>query len=197
MSEVKSHKRFLASIANAIKHRQARIRLYSCRYRLRAQTGSLHGFFIEGVNNGVVGPDKLFHANQNVFSITTLIWEVITFVFLCSQSLRTFLQEELSDVEGKSGTQSKQFDSAVAAAARLPLYTFGEEHPFDRVLVPITVSSENTSKIKSALPGTICDPWDVEVAPVFLGDRSEFEGDGISVTFHIVKPSSVGFRRWR
>src|SRR5947207_5812495 len=68
-SKVKSHKRYLSAAANAIKHSQSRLRLYSCEYRQAGIQGCLHGYLVEGVENGAVGPNKLFHRRQDVFSV--------------------------------------------------------------------------------------------------------------------------------
>ncbi|MBF8669581.1 hypothetical protein IR012_08365 [Pseudomonas putida] len=61
---VKQHKHFVASAANAIKHQQSRIRLATIDFKDGGHVGALHGYFIEGVSNGVVGPSSTFHRSK-------------------------------------------------------------------------------------------------------------------------------------
>lgn len=196
-SEVKSQKRFLSTAANAIKHQQSRIRLYSCEFRQPGVKGCLHGYFVEGVENGVVGPDKRLHMQQDVFSITTLPWEIITFVLRSSRSLRAFLSSEATLTAGIADVQSERFSNAAVAAARLPLYSLGEEHPFARTTVTIKTSSGNPPDLDSGLYGSIRLPWNVTSSPTFGPDQTEFEGDGSSRTFRFVHPKNVGLQNWQ
>ncbi|MEX2197435.1 MAG: hypothetical protein WD886_01385 [Burkholderiales bacterium] len=196
-SDVKSHKRFLATVANAIKHQQSRIRLYSCEFRQPGVRGCLHGYFVEGVENGVVGPDKLLHTLHDVFSITSLPWEIITLVLRSSRSLRAFLSSEATLASGNADVHSERFSDAVVAAARLPLYTFGEEHPFARTTVTIKTSSGNPPDFDSGLYGSIRLPWTTTSAPTFGPDQTEFEGDGSTRTFRLAHPKSVAFQHWQ
>ena len=194
-SDVKSYKRFLAIAANAIKHQQSRIRLYSCEFRQHGVRGCLHGYFVEGVQNGVVGPNKVLHAQQDVFSITTLPWEILTFVLRSSRSLRTFLCSEATLTGESVDIRSERFSEAVVAAARLPLYTLGEEHPFGRTTVTIKTSSGQHPDLDSGLYGSIRSPWAI-APPTFGPDQTEFEGDGSSRSFRFVHPKSVAFQHW-
>lgn len=196
-SDVKSHKRFLAVAANVIKHQQSRIRLYSSEFRQPGVRGCLHGYLVEGVENGVVGPNKLLHTQQDVFSITTLPWEIITFVLRSSRSLRTFISSEARFTGGGADVHSERFSDATVAAARLPLYTLGEEHPFARTTVIIKASSGTPPDFDSGLYGSIRMPWTVTEPPTFGPDQTEFEGDGSSHTFRLVHPKSVAFQHWQ
>jgi hypothetical protein len=196
-SDVKSHKRFLTIAANAIKHQQSRIRLYSAEFRQSGLRGCLHGYFVEGVENGVVGPNKLLHTQQDVFSVTTLPWEIITFVLRSSRSLRTFLLSEARIIGGSTDVRSERFSEATVAAARLPLYSLGEEHPFARTTVTIKAPSGIPPDFDSGLYGSIRLPWTVAVPPTFGPDQTEFEGDGSSHTFRFVHPKSVTFQHWQ
>ena len=196
-SKVKSHKRYLSAAANAIKHSQARLRLYSCEFQQPGIRGCLHGYFVEGVENGVVGPSQLFHRQQEVFSVTTLVWEIITFVLHCSRDLRAFLLSEAPCLSGPVDVRFERFANAVVAAARLPLYTFGEEHPFSRSTVRIETSSDEPADLDSRLYGSIGRPWSVSQAPMFGPDQSEFEGDGCSHAFRFVHPKNVSFLHWQ
>lgn len=83
--EIKSHKRFVSTFANLIKHSQSRVRLFSLSFSHGRNTGILHGYFVEGVNNGVVGTNSVFHdAHKSIFSVTSLAWEIICLLLRCS-----------------------------------------------------------------------------------------------------------------
>jgi hypothetical protein len=196
-TKVKERKRYLSAAANAIKHSQARLRLYSCEFRQPGVRSCLHGYFIEGVENGVVGPNKLFHKDQDVFSVTTLVWEIITFVLQCSRDLKDFLSSRAVLLPSIVKIPSDRFTKAVSSAARLPLYSFGEEHPFSRTTVRIQASSNEASDLDSNLYGSLKTPWSVSTPPVFGPDRSEFEGDGCSHRFRIIQPKNVAFHYWQ
>jgi hypothetical protein len=195
--KVKNHKRYLSTAANAIKHSQSRLRLFSCEFQQPGIRGCLHGYFVEGVENGVVGPNKLFHRQQEVFSVTTLVWEIIAVMLRCSRDLKAFLSSEAACLSGPVDVRFERFANAVVAAARLPLYTFGEEHPFSRSTVRIKTSSDDPPELDSKLYGSIKRPWAVSPAPMFGPDQSEFEGDGSSKTFHFVHPKNISLHHWQ
>lgn len=197
IGQVKRLKKFLASVANAIKHKQSRVRLFSCEFRQGELQGCLHGYFVEGVENGAVGPDKAFHSQQPVFSITTLAWEIIVFILSCSWALRAFIDPRFGSSKVNSREQSRQFDEAVVAAARLPLYTFGEDHPFDRTLVSVSAANGYEHRLRSTLFGTIHSPWKVDILPIIRGARSEYEGDSATKTYKLIQPKHFVLRTWR
>ncbi len=196
-TKIKEHKRYLSATANAIKHSQARLRLYSCEFRQPGVHSCLHGYFVEGVEYGVVGPNKLLHKDHVVFSVTTLVWEIITFVLQCSRDLKVFLSSRAALLPNIVEASSDRFTKAVSSAARLPLYSFGEEHPFSRSTVKIQASSNEASDLDSKLYGSLKTPWAVSAPPVFGPDRSEFDGDGCSHQFRIVQPKNISFHHWQ
>ncbi|HVL10482.1 MAG TPA: hypothetical protein VM512_15175 [Burkholderiaceae bacterium] len=194
VTAIKKHKRLIAAAANAIKHQQSRIRLFSMEYSHAENTGALHGYFIEGVTDGAVGPSGQFHSQQQVFSLTALPWEIIMFVLNCSQELRDVL--ESLDVEAHGATRVQHADGlnrAVAAAARLPLYTFGEMHPFDRDTLEIDGVFDRGDGLASGLYGSLGSPWKSFGEPVFKGSASRFEADGVTKTFRFAQPKSIGW----
>jgi hypothetical protein len=194
--EVQKHKKFIAASANAIKHQQSRIRLFSHEFVHAGVAGCLHGFFVEGVENGVIGPSSTFHKVQDVFSITTLAWEIILFVLNCSRELRTFLASVSTSFVGPVNVQSDTFSKAAIAAARLPLYTFGEEHPFARATVTI-IESNNQSALDSNIYGSIRRGWS-HSRDISIGKSAcEFEGDGSSKSFRAVHPKTLSLSHWQ
>ena len=194
--EIKIHKRLLSAAANAIKHQQSRIRMFSMEFAHGGSSGCLHGYFIEGVEAGVVCPSNSFHRSQDVFSITTLIWEIVVFLLNCSRDLARFLQVVTIQVEGPVNAKFDAFSKAVSAAARLPNYTFGEEHPFSRVTLRISSSDEKTDPMKSSLYGSISNGWSKSANASFGRITSRFAGDGKSKSFRFAQPKSVVFHHW-
>jgi len=195
--EVKKNKRLISTAANKIKHEQSRIRIFSTEFSLGSDKGFLHGYFFEGVVNGEVGPHRLIHDKQNVFSITTLVWEIIVFLVKSSEALSLFLQEVGHQIAGPMKIESTQFMSAVVAAARLPLYTFGEEHPFNRTPLSLIFSEDQRGLIESNLYGTMQNDWQVKTDPVWGAAGGAYEGDGVTTTFKLFWPETVAFIKWR
>jgi len=193
---VKKNKRFVAAAANAIKHQQARIRLFSIEYVHERVAGCLHGFFVEGVENGVICPNGVLHKDQDVFSITTLAWEVLLFLLSCSRALRAFILSVVNPLAGSVKTEFEPLPKAVVAAARLPIYTFGEEHPFSRATFSIYSSQGDKSTLESQIYGSILNGWSRSSDARFGSSTSEFEGDGSSKSFRFAHPKTVAFHHW-
>lgn len=194
--KMKSHKRLVAAAANAIKHQQSRIRLFSADYNHAGRFGCLHGYFFEAVEDGVVCPSSTFHQNHGVFSITTLVWEIIIFLLQSSRDLAEFLMRVAPQVGGPERSDSDIFRKAVIAGARLPLYTFGEEHPFSRTGLRITTSGMDEDVLSSGLYGSIREGWVNGPIPNFGGFVARFVGDGVTKQFRFPQPKLIGFQHW-
>ena len=137
-SGIRKHKRLVSAAANAIKHQQSRIRIFSTEFTYSAVVGFLHGYFIKGVEDGTVCPSSSFHHTQPVFSVTALAWEIVMFVLNCSRDLARFLKMIAPRTIEAKDVRCEIFSKAVVAAARLPNYTFGEERPFARATLRLT-----------------------------------------------------------
>lgn len=195
--EIKKYKKFISASANAIKHQQSRIRLFSNEFTHAGISGCLHGYFIEGVENGIVCPSSVFHKAQDVFSITTLAWEIILFVLNSSRGLRSFLLSVVRPLAGPVNVQFDVFSKAVIAAARLPLYTFGEEHPFSQTTLSIRSSDGESTLLDSNIYGSILRRWSYSSDAQFGRFTSEFEGDGCSKSFRFAQPKTISFHHWQ
>ena len=193
---VKQHKHFVASAANAIKHQQSRIRLATIEFKDDGHVGALHGYFIEGVANGVVGPSSTFHKSKKLFSLTSLTWEIVLFLLLVSRDLATFLLSVGVQREGPVKAASDQFAKAIVAAARLPIYDFGETHPFSRAAIELSVPETSLHLLESSLYGSIRYGWSISSAPAFGQLASQYEGDGKTKQFELFHPESVSFQHW-
>jgi hypothetical protein len=196
-SAVKKHKSLISASINAIKHQQSRIRMYSLEVKHGDIPHCLHGYFIEGVHDGVVGPNKIFHDNKReVFSVTSLIWEVICFVLNSSRHLCTFLKK-VSNKEPCEDTKGGDiFIKAVISAARLPIYSFDETHPFSETKIVIGCSGEDHIKLDSKLYGAITNQWKSSGGMQFFNSLNGYQGDGVTKSFKIVKPMSVSLQHW-
>lgn len=196
VKKMKGHKRLVAAAANAIKHQQSRVRLCSMDYSHAGKFGCLHGYFFEAVENGVICPSIAFHQNQAVFSITTLVWEILTFLLNSSRDLAEFLSRTAPRPGGPVHSDGDIFRKAVVAAARLPLYTFGEEHPFSRVTLRIMASAADDDSLSSGLYGSIREGWLNGVQPTFGNFVARFAGDGCTKKFRFPQPKAIGFQHW-
>jgi len=194
--QIKKNKKFVSAAANAIKHQQARIRMFSLEYSHLGKAGCFHGYFIEGVKNGVVVPSATFHKDQQVFSITSLAWEIIVFLLECSNDLSSFLGQVAQQTVGPMNVPCPIFSKSVVAAARLPLYTFGEEHPFSRATVRIESSDENGEALQSHHYGSITNRWLNWGTPLFGSFVSRYVADGVTKSFQFPTPKSVAFAHW-
>ena len=194
--EVKNHKRLVSAAANAIKHRQSRISVFSLEFVHGGSTGCLHGYFIEGVEGGVVCPSSTFHQTQDVFSITTLAWEILLFLLNCSRDLAVFVTEVAHQMVGPVQTKFEGFQKSIIAAARLPLYTFGEDHPFSRATLKLWSSSGEDARLDSGLYGSIRNGWSKTSEASFGRLVSRFVGDGITKSFRFAQPKSVELQHW-
>jgi hypothetical protein len=194
--KMKAHKRLVAAAANAIKHQQSRVRLFSMDYSHAGGLGCLHGYFFEAVENGVVCPSSTFHQNHGVFSITTLVWEILIFLLQSSRDLAEFLVRAVPQLEGPARPDLDIFRKAVIAGARLPLYTFGEEHPFARAALRISTKGMDEDVLSSGLYGSIREGWVDGPDPSFGSFAARFGGDGSTKQFRFPQPKSIGFQHW-
>jgi hypothetical protein len=155
--------------------------------------GCLHGYFIEGVEDGALCPSGAFHKDQQVFSVTALVWEVLLFLLLCSRVLKEFLESVGNQIQGPINTTFEGFPNAVLAASRLPNYTFGEEHPFARSTLYLI---RDTSSENPALYGSMLNGWDRNSDASFGQSTSRFEADGSTRSFIFAQPKTVALQHW-
>lgn len=153
---IKKHKALISASINAIKHHQARIRMYSLEIQHGGIDHCLHGYFIEGVHEGNVGPNKIFHDNQRqVFSITSLIWEILCFILNSSRHLNKFLKT-LSNIDPTENIKECEvFSKAVIVASRLPIYSFDDNHPFLETKIIIDGAENGENVLDSNIYGSI------------------------------------------
>lgn len=193
---VKEAKKFVATTANQIKHQQSRIRPYTIEYTHADSKGCLHGYFFEGVVNGVVGPNRIIHTSQEVFSLTTLLWEVIAFLVQADRAIVQFITKLFGRIEGPAPHLTSNVGEAVAAAARLPLYTFGEQHPFDKIEITLHSPSQSSFPLDSRLYGSILHPWATNETHQFGAPMMSFQGDHVTRQFTLAVVKEVALKQW-
>lgn len=194
---IKSHKKLISIAANKIKHQQSRIRIFSMEFTHDGRPGCLHGYFVEGVESGVVCRNAEVHKEQDVFSVTTLPWEILYLLLNSSRDLAKFLTGFQQQLNGPTNNVScEPLAKAVVAAARLPLYTFGEDHPFSRATLHLNAKPEDDGKLNSGLFGSIKNGWSKTGDMRFGQSVSRFEGDGSTRSFRFVQPKSIGLQHW-
>jgi len=193
---IKEHKKLIATTANQIKHQQSRIRIFSMEFSQGNEAECLHGYFFEGVDNGVVCPHGMIHKDQDVFSITTIVWEVIYLLLNLSRDLTAFLKCSVPLFCGPPNIQFTKFSKAVVAAARLPIYTFGEDHPFARATLRIKSENNNYDELDFGLYGSIKNGWSKTLSASFGKSISRFEGDGTTKSFRFAQPKTVSLQHW-
>jgi hypothetical protein len=188
----------ISSFVNTIKHTQGRIRLSAVEFRHGEIDNCLHGFFIEGVSSGVIGPSPILHnESKMVISITSLLWSLVTYLGLISLELTKFLSA-ISAVDEAIVTPrgSQTFRNAIIALARLPLYSLDDVHPFERVRIVINLDEESRAAVESNIYGSLLHPWSASDQVCFGASRFMYEGDGVSKNFRIIQPRKIQLRRW-
>jgi hypothetical protein len=196
-SAVRKQKTLISASINAIKHHQARFRIFSLEIRHAGIDQCLHGYFIEGVHDGIVGPNPIFHGDdRQVISITSVIWEVICFILNTSRELARFVNKISGVTQNSHQSRDHIFTKAVVAAARLPIYSFDEVHPFTRTRIIISADDRARDLLDSSIYGSIMHKW-VKVEDIeFLGHIGNYEGDGVTRSFRIVQPKALGLQHW-
>jgi hypothetical protein len=156
----------------------------------------LHGYLVECVKQGVVGPKSIFpDINQQVFSVTTLIWGIILFLLNASQSLGKFLKT-ISPNGKHDSAVCQSFQEAVIAVARLPLYSLDEVHPFASTRIVVLVDDGIKPKLDSGLYGGIFWKWSKLTDGAIGNYSTEYQGDGVSRQFQLATPKALHLQHW-
>lgn len=198
-SDIKVARDRISAFANAIKHAHARIRLFSLEFKHDRKVQCMHGFFLEGVKNGVIGPSKIVHGSkERIVSLTSFLWSIVTFASSISDAISAFLESiSACREEPVSRVESRLFADAVIALARLPLYSFDDVHPFTRVRVVLNYSEEFArSRLTSNLYGSLLHRWTKSHAGQFGSYVMAYEGDGTSRSFQTTVPTSLHLQHW-
>ncbi|CAN3991495.1 hypothetical protein MCBRY_002321 [Methylocystis bryophila] len=194
--EIKPIRTRLSGFANAIKHRQSRIRLLHCDFEHGGHRICLHGFFIEEFKDGACSPSPIFHSgNQKVISVTSFAWSVLIYIYSISNSLCSLLNA-LNIVETYMVEYNKNdlLAKCVVGLVRLPLYSFDDIHPFHATRVIMRFQSSKL--IDSGLYGSLSRRWSKSSKGGFNRIIHGYEGDGVTRKFNLNPPNALSLEHW-
>lgn len=193
----KSSRRLISHCVNAIKHNQSRLGVSVLEIKHGGNGFILPGVFIEAAIGDSIVPDpKLIKSGAPIISISSVVWDVLMFIGNSSAYLAAYLKAiGISQIFSES-EQGNYFADAVIAAARLPLYSFDEAHPFSKTRLFLLNSIQAEEKLDSKLYGSKTTPWSDSKLMAFGEMSISYKGDGITKTFGFPSPKTVSLRRW-
>lgn len=188
----------ISNFANTIKHVHGRLRLYETAFHHDGNTLHALGFFIEGWVDGGVGPHQIHHSGgKAVLSVTSFLWNVLTYIGEMSLALANFLAKiDAGDADIVEACDAPAFREVAIKLARLPLYSFDDDHPFHRVKWVLALDDELRAKTDSRIYGSLLTRWSKSSEGKFSGFRLLYGGDGITRTFKIVNPTNLSLQHW-
>lgn len=188
----------ISKITNTIKHAHGRVRIFEIEFIHDKNSINLIGFFIEGYKDGAAAPNPVLHSDgKKVFSITSYLWGILTFIYRSSDVLREFITRigAYDGVEG--GEDAGDFRSASYSLARLPAYAFDEEHPFVSTQWRFGWDRDDNSAVRSRIYGSISAPWSMSENGTFGDSRLRYAADGVSRSFSLVAPKNLRIQHWK
>lgn len=189
----------VSAIANAIKHNQSRLRLFSLDFVHDATPICLHGFFVEGYSRDVVCPSPVIHASgERIIAVPSFLWSVVVYLVACSDALTAFLSEinAFDSTVPQQPILSRGLADAVVAPARLPIYSIDEVHPFERTRVKINADDSARLRLQDTVYGSIVNRWSKSTAGGFGTFQLAYEGDGASKGFQTLFPTTLRLQHW-
>jgi len=188
----------ISNFVNTIKHAHGRLRLYETDFNHDGNALRVLGFFIEGWVDGGVAPHRVLHSGgKTVLSVTSFLWNVLTYVGEMSVALAEFLTRmNACDPEIVEARDTSIFRKTAIKLARLPLYSFDDDHPFDRVKWVLSLDDELTGEANSGIYGSLLARWSKSSDGKFGGFRLLYAGDGTTRTFKIANPTKLGLKHW-
>jgi hypothetical protein len=84
----------------------------------------------------------------------------------------------------------------VIALARLPLYSFDEEHPFEKVRFVVKASENTRQELNSNIYGSLMRRWSQSTISSIGNVRMGYEGDGTTRSFAINVPVNLRIQHW-
>ena len=188
----------ISSFTNTIKHAHGRVRLYRVNFVHGNVASDLIGFFIEGFKDGSCGPSPILHTDgKKIISITSFLWNILTFLSEVSCVLYDFLLSvrafDANDIER---IEHEPFQDAAVKLSRLPNYSFDDKHPFERVRWVLEANVDLLDYSKSQIYGSMRNGWSLSSQGEFRGSKLLYVGDGITRSFQVVEPKSLHLQRW-
>jgi hypothetical protein len=189
----------ISAITNALKHAQARLRLYSIDFTHDGNPLCLHGLFVESVDDdGVIGPSPIFHSGiEKVISIPSFLWEIVIYLYEMSVAIQSFIiAANTMPLRSTEARANEPFCKTCISIARLPNYSFDGAHAFDRVRLMVVAGEGHDATLASGLYGSIRRPWSRAEEHSIGKHATWYLGDGVSKQFRLVQPSSIRLQHW-
>jgi len=187
----------IAAFTNTIKHSHGRLRLYETDFHHDGNSITVLGFFIEGFHQGGVAPHPVLHTGgKTVLSVTSFLWNILTYMGEMSTALAEFLRRIDASDSGEQPADTAVFRQTALKLARLPLYSFDEDHPFHRVRWLLHLDKAAEDATRSGIYGSLYTRWSKSSAGTFGGFRLLYGGDGATRTFKIVNPTKLRLQHW-
>jgi hypothetical protein len=198
MKAVKKIRDRISAVTNALKHNQARIRLFLLEFRHDDQPMCLHGLFVEQYSAGCLGPSPILHKGiEKIISLPSFLWEFAIYLFEMSRALAVFLKQLHIDVEADDRQESAPLCKICVALARIPNYSMDGAHPFGRVTLRLEAASDEAErKLDSGIYGSVKYPWRKSEDHKFGGSALRYAGDGVSKNFALAAPSKIALQHW-
>lgn len=196
---LKRVRRIVSAFANSIKHQQARIRLNEIEFIHDSNRMVLIGFFVEGVENGKVGPSKIVQGEDvQVISVASFLWEIFIFAHEAADLLADALAEIMATASGNADRPRWAIlRKAVIEIARVPNFSFDGPHPFERATIRLE-SEKATALFSSAdLYGSLGNRWSMSKSHAFGGTVQSYQGDGVTKSFALVAPKNIRLQHWQ
>ena len=131
-----------------------------------------------------------------MFSITSLIWDIISLVLNLSKAIKEFLVNEIKVAPNGKSTCNDLMSKLVVSASKLPLYSFDDEHPFSKNNIKI-ICSDDKYRFNSKIHGALNDQWSKGKEDVRIVDQHiAYVGDGVSRKFEIVEHKELKLVHW-
>lgn len=192
-------RRSVSAFANAIKHQQARIRLYQFDFIHESNKMVLIGFFVEGVKNGVVGPSSIIHGDdKQIISIPCLLWEIIVFVHRAGDLLARAVGKIAGYEVAEDSRERWALDKdSIISVARLPNFNLDWPHPFSTTTV--VIHGESCARLFKAtdLYGSLGNRWTLSQVHTFGGTSLAYQGDGVTRQFKLANPKQLNLQHWQ
>ncbi len=96
----------------------------------------------------------------------------------------------------KAAVGNEVFLKPVIAAARLPLYSYDDDHPFLKTCLTINTDEKSKKLLDSGLYGSLANGWSTSKNIQFFASSSSYAGDGVTKTFKLVAPKTLKLQHW-
>ncbi len=196
-SSLKSSRDRVAGFANALKHAQARVRLYLGGIEYVGEKQCLVGFFIEGIKDGVIGPSPIVHQSERVIALPSFFWEITEFVLTAANLLEIAVSSIISTEPAERDRERSPLPkNLIEKVVRIPHYSFDGVNAVERCKFRFRGEAFTQVINGAKLMGAIGREWPVSSDIRFTNSLLTYAGDGVSRQFALVDPGQLRMHRW-